>query len=89
MELKTINTDDLVDLSQKKTVGKMKRDAEEALQIIEEIISEDKPENVHITEVIKSGLNTPVLEDIILEEMELKTINTDDLVDLSQKKTVG
>ena len=28
------------------------RDAEEALQIIEEIISEDKPENVHITEVI-------------------------------------
>ena len=31
-------------------------------------------------------MNTPVLEDINLEEMELETINTDDLVELFPKK---
>ena len=62
---------------------------EEALQIIKEIISEDKTVNssqITETKEPQSGLNTPVLEDINLEEMELETINTDDLVDLFPKE---
>ena len=64
----------------------LKRDAEEALQIIEEIISEDKTDNSQISETIQYGLITPVLEDINLAEMELVTINTNDLVEIFPKE---
>ena len=67
----------------------MRKDTEATLQIIEDIISEDRPGNSSQTTETKepqSGLNTPILEDINLEEMELETINTDDMVDLFQKE---
>ena len=58
---------------------------EEALQMTEEIISEDKPEDssqITETKEPKSALNTPDSEDINLGEVELEMINTEDLVHL-------
>ena len=57
--------------------------------MIKEIISNDKPKDSSQTTDIKeqkSALNTPVLKNINLEDMELDTINTEDLVDLFPKE---
>ena len=64
--------------------NKLQKDTEEALQMIEEIIPNDSnPSNNTDIYQGTSVLNTPVLDN--LENMELETINTEDLVELFPK----